>query len=212
MPTSDIKQCEIETSHARVEGRNECKWVGDLHMSAFSGLASPLKTPFPKDLLVLDLETTGTDPVLHSTIEIGAVLLDRHTLEEVKAWSAVIKRQERNGTNPRSMALHGRSLDNIKSTGKDARQAVEEFFDMFGTDYLLTGWNIGFDVQFLRALLRHTGHTDAFDVIDYHRLDVWSISQFFSKAHSGLEDARITATALRRLVQLVPHSSLAVAV
>jgi len=190
---------------------------------------------FPRDLLVLDLETTGIDPVLHSTIEIGAVLLDRHTLEEVKAWSAVIKRQERNGTNPYSMALHGISLQDIKM-GKDPKRAVEEFLETFGTDYLLTGWNVGFDVQFFRALLRHTGHTDAFDKIDYHRIDVWSIAQFLktigwfqsdvsslsclceqlglprSKAHSGLEDARITATALRRLIQLVPHASLAVAV
>src|SRR5260370_144096 len=146
-------------------------------MSAFWGLTQ-LNTPFPKDLLVLDLETTGTDPSLHSTIEIGAVLLDRHSLQEIKAWSAVIKRQESNGTNPYSMALHGRSLENINTTGKDARKAVEEFFNEFGTDYLLAGWNIGFDVQFFRALLRHTGYIDAFDAIDYHRLDVWSLAQF----------------------------------
>lgn len=25
MPTGDIKQCEIETHHARVAGRNECR-------------------------------------------------------------------------------------------------------------------------------------------------------------------------------------------
>ncbi len=194
-----------------------------------------LSTPFPKDLLVLDLETTGTDPALHSTIEVGAILLDRHTLEEVKAWSAVIRRQERNGTNAQSMALHGLSLDDIKR-GMEPKRAIEEFLETFGTDYLLAGWNVGFDVQFLRALLRHTGHIDVFDAIDYHRLDVWSIAQFLntiglfqsdvsslsclceqlglprSKAHSGLEDARITATALRRLVQLVPISTHALAV
>jgi DNA polymerase III epsilon subunit-like protein len=191
---------------------------------------------FPKDLLVLDLETTGTDPVVHSTIEIGAVLLDRRTLEEKKAWSTVIKRQENNGTNPRSMALHGKSLSDIRKAGKDARQAVEEFLGYFGTDYLLAGWNIGFDVQFFRALLRHTGHTEAFEAIDYHRLDVWSLAQFLksiglfesdvsslsclceqlglprSKAHSGLEDARITATALRRLLERLPVSCQAVGV
>lgn len=202
-------------------------------MSAF-GVSPQLNTPFPKDLLVLDLETTGTDPVLHSTIEIGAVLLDRTTLEEKKAWSAVIKRQEKNGTNPQSMALHGKSLGEIRKTGKDAKEAVEEFLEHFGTDYLLAGWNVGFDVQFLRALLRRTGHVGVFDAIDYHRLDVWSLAQFLqsmgvfhsdvsslsclceqlglprSKTHSGLEDARITATALRKLIELISRQAVTV--
>jgi DNA polymerase III epsilon subunit-like protein len=188
-----------------------------------------MKMSFPKDLLVLDLETTGTDPSLHSTIEIGAVLLDRDTLQEIKRWSAIIKRQESNGTNPQSMALHGISLQEIER-GKDAKDAVDEFLSTFGTDYLLAGWNIGFDVQFLRALFRHTGHTDAFDKIDYHRVDVWSIAQFLKsmgilhrdvtslsclceelglsrpKVHSGFEDARITAVALRLLVERIPNA------
>lgn len=180
---------------------------------------------FPKNLLVLDLETTGRDPEIHSTIEIGAVLLDRHTLEEIDSWSAVIRRQERNGTDRKAMLLHGRSLAEIES-GKDAGEAIRELLDRFGTDYLIAGWNVGFDVQFLRALLRKTGHSDVFDKIDYHRVDVWAIAQFLKsigvfkkdvsslsclceelgltrvRAHSGLEDARATAAALRRLVEM----------
>jgi DNA polymerase-3 subunit epsilon len=184
-----------------------------------------LQTPFPKNLLVLDLETTGRDPIVHSTIEIGAVLLDRESLEEIDSWSALVRRQERNGTDTRAMMLHGRSLEEIEG-GKDAKDAVAEFLSRFGTDYLVAGWNVGFDVQFLRALLRSTGNNEAFDKIDYHRVDVWGIAQFLktigwfksdvsslsclcqelglsrAEAHSGLEDARLTATALRRLVEI----------
>ena len=194
-----------------------------------------MKMDFPKNLLVFDLETTGIDPLLHSTIEIGAVLLDRHSLEEIKAWSAVVRRQERNRTNPQSMDVHGLSIQQIKN-GKDGKAAVDEFLGVFGTDYLLAGWNIGFDVQFLRTLFHRTGYADDFDKIDYHRVDVWSIAQFLksigifhgdvsslsclceqlglsrSKAHSGLEDARITASALRQLVQLIPNGHQALTV
>ncbi len=186
-----------------------------------------MKAPFPKNLLVIDVETTGTDPGLHSTVQIGAVLLDRYTLEEVKEWSAIIKRQEKNPANPASMSLHGLTVEQI-ANGKDAKYAITEFLETFGTDYLLAGWNVGFDVQFFRALFRHAGLADAFDQIDYHRVDVWSIAQFLksmgmfhsdvsslsclceqlglrrSKAHSGLEDAKITATALKKLIQLLP--------
>lgn len=194
-----------------------------------------MKIEFPKNLLVLDLETTGIDPRIHSTIEIGAVLLDRLSLAEIKAWRTVIKRQERNRTDPQSMALHGLSSHDIKN-GKDPKTAVDEFLDVFGTDYLLAGWNIGFDVQFLKALFCRTGHNDDFDKIDYHRVDVWSIAQVFksigifqgdvsslsrlceqlglsrSRTHSGLEDARITASALRKLVQMIPNGHQAVSI
>jgi DNA polymerase-3 subunit epsilon len=189
------------------------------------GEHSNLEISFPKNLLVLDLETTGRDPEVHSTIEIGVVLLDGNTLEEIDSWSTLIKRQEANSTDQAAMLLHGRTPREIES-GKDAKEAVEELLSRFGTDYLIAGWNVGFDVQFLRTLLRKTGHHDAFTQIDYHRVDVWSIAQFLksigwfhndvsslsclceelglprARAHSGLEDARVTAAALRRLVEM----------
>lgn len=184
-----------------------------------------LGSPFPKDLLVLDLETTGRDPEQHSTIEIGAVLLDKSSLNELKSFSVLVKRQETNGTESRAMQLHGRSLADIQR-GQEASDAVREFLEKFGTDYLIAGWNVAFDIEFLRALLRRTGNGDLFYAVDYHRVDVWSIAQFLksigwfqndvsslsclceelglprSLTHSGLEDARLTATALRRLVEI----------
>jgi DNA polymerase-3 subunit alpha (Gram-positive type) len=184
-----------------------------------------LASPFPKNLLVLDLETTGADPALHSTIDIGAVLLERSTLNELRSWSALIKRQETNETEAYAMALHGHSMEELQNA-RDPKEAVGEFLNVFGTDYILTGWNIGFDVQFFRALLRRTGYIGAFNEIDYHRLDVWSNAQFLrsigwlksdissltclckdlelprSQCHTGLEDARLTATVLRRLVEI----------
>jgi DNA polymerase-3 subunit alpha (Gram-positive type) len=184
-----------------------------------------LVCPFPRDLLVLDLETTGADPALHSTIDIGAILLERSSLNELRSWSALIKRQENNDPEAYAMALHGRSQEELQNA-RDPEKAVQEFLDVFGTDYILTGWNIGFDVQFFRALLRSTGHIGAFNEIDYHRLDVWSTAQFLrsigwlkndisslsslcadlklprSQYHTGLEDARLTATVLRRLVEI----------
>ena len=123
------------------------------------------------------------------------------------------------------MALHGHTNDELQG-GRDPKEAVEEFLEVFGTNYILTGWNIGFDVQFFRALLRRTGHIGAFDEIDYHRLDVWSTAQFLrslgwlqndisslsclctelglprSQCHTGLEDARLTARVLRCLADI----------
>ena len=184
-----------------------------------------LVSPFPRDLLVIDLETTGADPALHSTIDIGAVLLDKKSLDELKSWSVLIKRQETNETSAYAMSLHGHTNDELQN-GRDPEGAVEEFLEFFGTNYILTGWNVGFDVQFLRALLRRTGRIGAFDEIDYHRLDVWSTAQFLrsigwlksdisslsclcadlglprSQCHTGLEDARLTASVLRRLVEI----------
>jgi DNA polymerase-3 subunit alpha (Gram-positive type) len=198
---------------------------GVSNLSSVKTAIQMLAYPFPKDLFVLDLETTGADPALHSTIDIGAVLLEKSSLDELRSWSALIKRQETNETEAYAMSLHGRSQEELQEA-RDPEEAVKEFLSVFGTDYILTGWNIGFDVQFFRALLRRTGYIGAFNEIDYHRLDVWSTAQFLksigwlksdisslsglckdldlprSQCHTGLEDARSTATVLRRLVEI----------
>ena len=57
-----------------------------------------LVSPFPRDLLVLDLD---------------------------------------NETSAYAMALHGHTNDELEG-GRDPREAVEEFLEVFGTNYILT--------------------------------------------------------------------------
>ena len=46
---------------------------------------------FKKDLLLIDLETTGLEAGRHEIIQVAAVLLDKKTLKEKEAFSSYVK-------------------------------------------------------------------------------------------------------------------------
>lgn len=41
-----------------------------------------MKKGFAKDILLIDFESTGLDPFVHDPTQLGAILLDKHTLRE----------------------------------------------------------------------------------------------------------------------------------
>jgi DNA polymerase III epsilon subunit family exonuclease len=181
-----------------------------------------LQRPFVKDLLVLDLETTGRDPLVHEVLEIGALFLDRTTLVTKKTFHSLLRPRHLDQADPASMRIHGLSEEQLRSA-PDASEVVERFLDSFGTDFILCGWNIGFDSLFLGELLKKTGRNSELRSIDYHLLDLWTLANWTrvvgridfpssslsqlceawglsrSLLHSALEDACLCAEVLRKL-------------
>jgi DNA polymerase III epsilon subunit-like protein len=134
-----------------------------------------------RKVLVIDVEATGLDPVKNACIEVGAVLLDE-TLEPIDDYSSLIAPWEGAEFNKESMAVHNISMKELKEA-RDFHVVIGEFHKRFCSDStmpMLAGWNVWFDVAFMRALYDRTEIKWPFS----HRfLDVQAIVLFFSRLH-----------------------------
>ena len=195
-----------------------------------SASASPwhLPKPFDRDLLVFDVETTGIDPRVHQIVSIGALLLDRTTLEPLKEMGTLVQLTSEAfaQASPRAMEIHKLTFDQLQSAPAPA-EVVAQFLTTFGKDFYFCGWNVCFDTQFLRALFHQVGRLQDFDTFRYHRLDMWSLLELAwvrgllqappdslsiacglfaiprPPVHDALEDARATALLLKKILPLL---------
>jgi DNA polymerase III epsilon subunit-like protein len=191
-------------------------------------LAWGFSQPFDRDLLVFDVETTGANPRVHQIVSIGALLLDRKTLQEVRSMGTLVRvtPEALARADPRAMQIHGLTVDQLTAAPTPA-QVVIRFLDSFGTSFYFCGWNICFDTQFLAALFEQAGRRQDFDTFRYHRLDLWSLLEVAwlrgliqtapeslsrvcrlfeierQHVHDALEDARISAQVLRKTLHLL---------
>ncbi len=105
----------------------------------------------PKNVIVLDTETGGLDPLVHSILSAGLVSADGTQKMEIFIKEPIIS------SNPRSMAVNGLDLDEIRTKGLEpdaACQALDEFVEKVsgGERVMTVGHNIAFDIAFLRRL------------------------------------------------------------
>lgn len=168
-------------------------------------------------VLVIDVETTGLDPASNACIEIGAVMLDESLLM-MQEFSSLIAPWEGAQIVEQAMKVNQISPEQLQ-TAPSIEQAVKRFHETFRPDEtkpVLSGWNVWFDVNFLRNLYERANQTWPFS----HRLvDVQSIVSFHSQLaalsqgeiienflgekqeHRALADARHTSRLLRLMAQ-----------
>ncbi len=130
-------------------------------------------------MIVLDLETSGLDPLTHSILSIGAVEYDNPknifygecTLREGAVVDLV------------ALEINGFTLDHIKSTKKSCEQLLKEFLIWTETikHKTIAGHNVWFDASFLREGFKFYHIKWAFR----HRyVDLHSIFYFHCLKHS----------------------------
>jgi len=167
---------------------------------------------FPKDILVLDFEGTRTDPT-----QIGAVLLNKNTLEEKGSFVSYIY-ANLNGRRPIKSGITQEMLEGAPSQA----EAGKQFHEKFGTDIFIATWVANWDMFALKKILA-AGGIDFDTTYDYHVFDIWPAAYLYAlkngyaggvqseemfqwfgaKArglHNALEDARIAADVLRKIV------------
>lgn len=174
----------------------------------YSGLKSLEKT---KAYVIIDLETTGLDPINDRIIEIGAIRIGK----ESKEYSTLI-RQEMN-IPEKIRDLTGISDDDIKN-GKDEQIAINELIDFIGEDTLV-GYNINFDIKFINEALKRQEKPKiknmTYDVMKYVKNDKLFLKNYKQETvakeyginekvpHRALGDARITQKLIRKLDKLI---------
>ncbi len=187
---------------------------------------SAFKGSFKKDLLLVDLEMTGLDVSKHEIIQVSAILLDKKTLQEKAFFNAYAKSQKWKNRDLESMKINGirkEWLDNAPSL----KEVLKQFNSKFNhKDVIFAYYGGPLDVDFLRAAYKSAGLKWEFD---YHYFNLWAFfygllasknllknSKKFtgfsiedlmkkykiksSKRHDGLEDCRIEAEILRKII------------
>jgi len=165
---------------------------------------------FSKDILVIDFEG------LIEPVQIGAVLLDKETLEEKDNFSSYIWAELEEGT---VKSITGITQQTLKGAPSQA-EVGKKFFEKFGTDVFIAPWVAQGDMRNFEKIIIAAGID--MKQYDYHVLDIWPIAyihllkrgyigsvrsepifkEFNVKLrglHDALEDCRIAADILRKI-------------
>lgn len=179
------------------------------------------RVAFPKDLLVIDFETTGIISATAEPIELGAILLDRETLQEKDHFHSSIYND-----------LAQMDLENIVAwsvpveitkAAPKIEVVARAFFDRFGYDVWLSSWVHKLDRAMLDKVLKSIG--EDIERYDHHYFDLWppaylhllksgytgschseEMFQAFGMPprtghHNALQDCRFAADVLRQIVR-----------
>lgn len=173
----------------------------------YSRLKSQEKT---KAYVIIDLETTGLDPINDRIIEIGAIRIGK----EIKEYSTIMGQEMKIPEKIRD--LTGISEEDIKK-GKDEKRAINELLLFIGEDTLV-GYNINFDIKFINEALKRQEKPKVknmtYDVMKYVKNDKLFLKNYKLEMvvkeyginekvpHRALEDARITQKLIGKLEKL----------
>ncbi len=124
-----------------------------------------------RPLAIVDVETSGDDPLVHEILEIGLLVVDQKELSIIDSgnWlvkphhikNAILAALERNGYNEKDWK-DAQTLDSVMSE-----------FSGKTKDAVFTSFNVTFDWGFIREAFRNTGEPN---LMDYHRLDVLTLA------------------------------------
>lgn len=171
-----------------------------------------------KDLLVLHVETTGTDPDRDHIIQLSAILLDKDSLLEKNNFNSYVKVSFLDGTLQKHSDQLGISFDQLRKSSK-ITEVIKDFVTEFGYEPLLATNSVQ-GYLFLRAAFKKS--LTAFKY-DRHLVDIWSLGYIYalhigikkmptlttladhfniqiSNSADGLEKARATAAVLKRII------------
>ena len=164
-----------------------------------------------KDLVVVDVETTGRDPKMADLVEIAAVRIKNGKIAD--RWSTLVDP----GRPVIGAQMHGLTDKDLKRA--PTPQAAARAFLDFAGDSILVGHNVGFDLGFLEEALAEGFRFDFGTYLDtltltreaYPDLESYKlgdISRFFGielqNAHRALPDTEATAELVLRLAADLP--------
>src|SRR3990172_9098237 len=124
-----------------------------------------------KNLVFVDVETTGLSPDIHEIIEVAAIVADGRTFSEVKSYSCKIKPEHIERAEKEALKINGYSPEKWR----DALPAKEAFLTVanISPNGVIAGWNVAFDSDFLEHAFARNKIIHKFD---YHKIDVPSIT------------------------------------
>lgn len=123
-------------------------------------------------MLIVDVESSGTDAHKHSIVSVGAIDFANPTYrlyEECRVWDGAHIMDE-------AMKVNGFTKEQVTDSKKQTEADLVHVFLSWADkleERTLTGQNVSFDRDFLRAAAERAGHTDwpfAHRTVDTHTL------------------------------------------
>jgi len=155
------------------------------------------------EFVVVDVETTGTDPKMADLVEVGAVRVKGGKITD--RWSTLVNP----GRPIIGNQMHGITDKDVKGAAT-AAEAVQKALDFVG-DSLVVGHNVGFDIGFLEAAqadgrrIEQGRYLDTLVIAregypDVENYKLPTLASFFGvelkQSHRALPDAEATANLL----------------
>ena len=172
-----------------------------------------------KNLVFIDVETTGLSPIRHEIIEVACLVADGHSFQLVGSFDAKIKPEHIETAEPGALKVNGYS----KSAWEDALTQNDALMKVanIAPSGVLVGWNIAFDWSFLDEAFDKRGIIHKFD---HHKIDAPSVvyAKLFRKGrfsslglrkvapffgikldeiHTAKEDVRATYEIFKKLME-----------
>lgn len=123
-------------------------------------------------MIILDVETTGTNPLMHSLVSIGAVDFTHPHIqfyEECRIWDGA-------HIEPEALQVNGYSGDEIIDLRKQSETDLVNHFLQWlhdRDDMVIAGMNISFDIHFIEAAARRAGESAE---LSHRSIDLHSIT------------------------------------
>lgn len=125
------------------------------------------------NICFIDFETSGTNVFYDEPIELGGVLIDKNR-NVINTFFSKIQIPQNIIISKSASKIHKYENNDLKNE-PNGGIVLNNFFMTMGTNYCFGGWNISFDVPYLRKLCYNYKRMEDFDRIDYHHLDIQSL-------------------------------------
>ena len=164
-------------------------------------------------LLVIDTETGGISPRRDALLQIGAVITNTNTYQEEDTYSVLIKPSPSLAVKAEALAVNGLTKEKLDKgvTEKEAIEGLVKFIAKFsyrGYWPIIVGWNIHFDVSFLKWAFRRNNFD--WNGRDYKAMDVRALWVYYNLVNKGSANyGGITHAVKELLHEDIPHDALA---
>jgi DNA polymerase III epsilon subunit-like protein len=180
-----------------------------------------MKITFPKDILIIDIESSNKDLEKAEPLQIGAVLLDKDTLKEKTSFVSYII-NDLSKASPQTLEINGITLEKLNGA-PSINQVTNKFVEVFGKDFIFSGWVCEKDRAIFRKMMVSSDINPS--DFDFHIYDIWPIAytyllqrgykgsmnseEMFQEFglparghHDALEDCRFIAIILRKILEV----------
>jgi DNA polymerase-3 subunit epsilon len=138
----------------------------------------------------VDVETTGANPLRDHVVAIGALVASSTTLEVEAQFYSLVRPPPGTAITEVARQIHGLS-DSLLEEAPHPSEVIEAFFRTLGDEYAFAGWNVGFDVSFVRSWCADYNASERFSRIHHRHLDVQSVAT--ACRHAGLVSAHLAS-------------------
>lgn len=134
-------------------------------------------------ILFLDVETTGTDPVINDIVQVAFILEEDGVVKE--EWSSYVKPHNPSAISADALASNKLTVEQIM-TFPEPRHVLLEIINFFARHFdpkvrdkfILAGQNVHFDRQFLEKFLYKCGYGKQayLNLFSYHTFDLMALT------------------------------------